>query len=139
LKTATQVGKAYDDIMKAITKAFPQAKIEGVFRFRPWLNRRRGDHRYVQRRAIRTRVDVRFWVVYSSRFLKDVAFRIVPLEKRDAAEMVHEIKGFPLLQGYRGSEPVRHRKPGKYLAQSLRIRGEDAGDQRTRPESHFRI
>jgi acyl-CoA synthetase (NDP forming) len=38
--------------------------------------------------------------------LKDVAFRIVPLEKRDAAEMVHEIKGFPLLQGYRGSEPV---------------------------------
>jgi acyl-CoA synthetase (NDP forming) len=30
----------------------------------------------------------------------------VPLEKRDAQQMIHEIKGFPLLQGYRGSEPV---------------------------------
>ena len=26
--------------------------------------------------------------------------------KRDAKEMVREIKGFPLLNGYRGSEPV---------------------------------
>jgi acyl-CoA synthetase (NDP forming) len=38
--------------------------------------------------------------------IKDVSFRIVPLLKRDAKEMVREIKGFPLLSGYRGSEPV---------------------------------
>lgn len=35
--------------------------------------------------------------------LKDVAFRIVPLSQRDAEDMLHEIKGFPLLQGYRGT------------------------------------
>jgi acyl-CoA synthetase (NDP forming) len=35
--------------------------------------------------------------------LKDVAFRIVPLSPRDAADMLHEIKGLPLLQGYRGT------------------------------------
>src|SRR5438309_4714119 len=34
--------------------------------------------------------------------LKDVAFRIVPLEPRGAAEMVREIKGFPVLEGIRG-------------------------------------
>ncbi len=34
--------------------------------------------------------------------LKDVAFRIVPLEPRDAAEMVREIQGFPVLEGFRG-------------------------------------
>ena len=34
--------------------------------------------------------------------LKDVAFRIVPLEPRDAAEMVREIQGFPILEGVRG-------------------------------------
>ncbi len=35
--------------------------------------------------------------------LTDVAFRIVPLSQRDAEDMLHEIKGFPLLQGYRGT------------------------------------
>ncbi len=38
--------------------------------------------------------------------LKDVAFRIVPLEPRDARQMVREIKGFPVLQGYRGQDPA---------------------------------
>ena len=38
--------------------------------------------------------------------MKDVAFRIVPLEERDAAQLVREIKGFPLLEGARGTEPA---------------------------------
>ena len=38
--------------------------------------------------------------------LKDVAFRIVPLSPRDAEEMLHDIKGLPLLQGYRGAPPA---------------------------------
>jgi acyl-CoA synthetase (NDP forming) len=105
LKTAAQVGKAYDDIMKSIKAAFPNAKIEGVS---------------VQTMA-RTGVEVIIGMSKDAQFgpvlmfglggvlveiLKDVAFRIVPLVKRDAKEMIREIKGFPLLQGYRGSEPV---------------------------------
>jgi acyl-CoA synthetase (NDP forming) len=35
--------------------------------------------------------------------LKDVAFRIHPLTDVDAREMVRSIRGFPLLQGWRGS------------------------------------
>jgi acyl-CoA synthetase (NDP forming) len=38
--------------------------------------------------------------------LKDVSFRIVPLIKRDASEMIREIKGYPILEGYRGLEPA---------------------------------
>jgi acetyl-CoA synthetase (ADP-forming) len=34
--------------------------------------------------------------------LKDVAFRLVPLEQRDAAQMLREIRGLPLLTGARG-------------------------------------
>jgi acyl-CoA synthetase (NDP forming) len=34
--------------------------------------------------------------------LGDVRFRIAPLTDRDVDELLHEIKGFPLLQGYRG-------------------------------------
>lgn len=38
--------------------------------------------------------------------LKDVAFRVVPLEPRDASEMIREIQGFPVLEGFRGAEPA---------------------------------
>jgi acetyl-CoA synthetase (ADP-forming) len=38
--------------------------------------------------------------------IKDVSFRVIPVERRDAQEMIDEIKGYPLLQGYRGKEPA---------------------------------
>jgi acyl-CoA synthetase (NDP forming) len=38
--------------------------------------------------------------------LKDVSFRIVPLARRDAKEMIRDIKGYPVLEGYRGQEPA---------------------------------
>ena len=37
--------------------------------------------------------------------LKDVSFRVAPLSRRDAEEMVREIRAYPLLASYRGSEP----------------------------------
>jgi acyl-CoA synthetase (NDP forming) len=36
----------------------------------------------------------------------DVQFRMTPLTDRDATEMVREIKGYRLLQGYRGNPPA---------------------------------
>ncbi|MDD5190418.1 MAG: acetate--CoA ligase family protein [Dehalococcoidales bacterium] len=105
LKTATQVGKAFDDIMKSVKKAVPNAKIDGVS---------------VQTQA-KQGVEVIIGMSKDAQFgpvlmfglggvlveiLKDVSFRIVPLVKRDASEMIREIKGFPLLNGYRGSDPV---------------------------------
>lgn len=105
LETVEQVGQAYDDIMVAIKKAYPQAKIQGVS---------------VQKMA-RPGVEVIVGMSKDAQFgpvlmfglggilveiLKDVSFRIVPLVKRDAAEMIKEIKGYPLLEGYRGQEPV---------------------------------
>lgn len=38
--------------------------------------------------------------------LEDVRFRVTPLTDRDAAEMVREIKGYRLLEGYRGHQPA---------------------------------
>jgi len=105
LETPEQVGDAYDDILGAIKKEYPQAKIQGVS---------------VQKMA-RPGVEVIMGMSKDAQFgpvlmfglggilveiLKDVSFRIVPLVKRDAAEMIREIKGYPLLEGYRGQEPV---------------------------------
>lgn len=105
LRTSRQVGKAYDDILAAIQQKYPQAVIQGVS---------------VQKMA-RPGVEVIIGMSKDAQFgpvlmfglggilvevLKDVSFRIVPLAKRDAAEMIREIKGYPLLEGYRGREPV---------------------------------
>jgi acetyl coenzyme A synthetase (ADP forming)-like protein len=38
--------------------------------------------------------------------LKDVSFRVAPLTKRDAYEMIKDIKGFPILKGVRGQKPA---------------------------------
>jgi acyl-CoA synthetase (NDP forming) len=105
LRTVTQVGKAYSDIMKAIRTQYPEAKIQGVS---------------VQKMA-RSGVEVIIGMSKDAQFgpvimfglggilveiLKDVSFRIVPLARRDAREMIREIKGYPVLEGYRGQEPV---------------------------------
>jgi acyl-CoA synthetase (NDP forming) len=37
--------------------------------------------------------------------LKDVSFRIIPLEERDAKEMITKIKGYEILKGIRGEPP----------------------------------
>jgi acetate---CoA ligase (ADP-forming) subunit beta len=36
--------------------------------------------------------------------LKDISFRLIPIEPADALEMIHELRGFPLLEGYRGQK-----------------------------------
>ena len=106
LANATQVGKAYTEIMTSAKKGFPKAAIEGVA---------------VQKMA-RPGVEVIMGMSKDAQFgpvlmfglggvfvevLKDVAFRIVPLVKRDASQIIKEIKGYPLLEGYRGQEPAR--------------------------------
>ena len=37
--------------------------------------------------------------------LKDISFRILPIEERDAREMIAEIKGYKILKGARGNPP----------------------------------
>jgi acyl-CoA synthetase (NDP forming) len=38
--------------------------------------------------------------------LKDVSLRLAPIEESDAREMIHEIKGHSVLNGFRGQSPA---------------------------------
>ncbi|MEM7816191.1 MAG: acetate--CoA ligase family protein [Candidatus Aenigmatarchaeota archaeon] len=38
--------------------------------------------------------------------MKDVSFRLAPIERKDAQEMIREIKGYKILQGARGRKPA---------------------------------
>ena len=105
LKTSRQVETAYEEILSAVKQKYPHAVIDGVS---------------VQKMArpgteviIGMTKDVQFGPVLMFglggilvELLKDVSFRIVPLEKEDAREMIREIKGYPILDGFRGLEPV---------------------------------
>ncbi len=105
IANATQAGKAYSEIMFSIKQRYPSAIIHGLT---------------VQKMAppgiqviVGMNKDPQFGPVLMFglggilvELLKDVSFRIVPVTKRDAAEMIKEIKGYPLLEGYRGQEPA---------------------------------
>ena len=105
IQNATQVGKAYSEILASVKKHNPKAKIVGLT---------------VQKMA-KQGIEVIIGMTKDAQFgpvimfglggilvevLKDVSFRIVPMTKRDAAEMITEIKGFPILKGYRGQDPA---------------------------------
>ena len=102
---ATQAGKAYSEILASVKKHYPKAKIVGIT---------------VQKMA-KQGIEVIIGMTKDAQFgpvimfglggilvevLKDVSFRIVPMTRRDAAEMISEIKGFPILKGYRGQDPA---------------------------------
>jgi len=105
IANATQASKAYSEIMLSIKQRYPSAIIHGLT---------------VQKMAppgiqviVGMNKDPQFGPVLMVglggilvELLKDVSFRIVPVTKRDAAEMIREIKGYPLLEGYRGQEPA---------------------------------
>lgn len=53
--------------------------------------------------------------------LRDVSFRVAPLEKRDAVSMMEEIKGHKILEGIRGMEPADMEQLSSILIQIGKI------------------
>ncbi len=105
LANLTQVNRAYGEIMAAVKKAQPDARIEGVSvqaMARPGIEVIVGMNRDAQFGPVLmfglggTLVEV----------YRDVTFRLVPVSRHDAAEMIREIKGYTLLTGYRGQPPA---------------------------------
>ncbi len=109
LNSSGEVESAYDEIMSSALKVTTKDKIAGVT---------------VQKMAPQG-VEIIIGMSKDPQFgaammfglggvlvevLKDVSFRIVPITRYDAVEMIHEIKGYPILEGYRGSQAVDQEK-----------------------------
>lgn len=103
LTDSDQVKSGYDEMMRKVSSVASTAKIDGVS---------------IQSMAkpgieviIGATTDPQFGPVMMFglggvfvEVLKDVSFRVVPLEPRDAKQMVREIKALPILEGVRGQE-----------------------------------
>jgi acetyl-CoA synthetase (ADP-forming) len=105
LESATDVKNAYKKILENVKRHKPDAKIIGVI---------------VQEMAtpsteviVGSTKDPQFGPALMFglggifvEILKDVAFRIAPITEADAREMIAEVKGYPILKGYRGQPPA---------------------------------
>lgn len=105
LKNAGEVKNAYNKILENAKRHKPDAKILGVL---------------VQEMAPSS-TEVIVGSIKDAQFgpalmfglggvfvevLKDVTFRIAPITEADAREMITEVKGYPILKGYRGQPPA---------------------------------
>jgi acyl-CoA synthetase (NDP forming) len=104
IKNEEEANIAYQDIMYSVKKYKREAKITGVIAYK----------------IIPQATEIIIGMMKDPHFgpvamfglggifvevLKDVSFRIIPLEERDAREMITEIKGYKILKGARGEFP----------------------------------
>ncbi|MCR4429225.1 MAG: acetate--CoA ligase family protein [Caldiserica bacterium] len=120
LKSDKEAGLAYESITSKIAEKCPDALIQGVL-VMPYFS---GGQELI----VGGLKDEQFGSTLMfglggvfTEILKDVSFRICPFDKREAMKMVREIKGFPLLSGYRGGPRLDIESLTDFLSQFSRF------------------
>lgn len=97
IKNKEEVGNAYDELMKIPSQSEKQISVQKM------------ADEPITELIIGMTTDAQFGPALMFgiggilvELLEDVSFRIAPITEYDAKEMIHEIKGFPILDGYRG-------------------------------------
>jgi len=105
LNTPEAVEKAYGELLARVKDSYPQAAIDGVL-----VNKMAPAGQEV---IIGMNRDPQFGPIILFglggvlvEIFRDVALRHPPLSREDALEMIQQIKGYPVLAGYRGQPPV---------------------------------
>lgn len=104
-KTNLEVKRDYSIIMKNIKSNVPEAEVTGIF----------------VEKMVPLSTEVIIGGIRDSQFgpaimfglggiftelLRDVSFRLAPITEEEGLGMMEELKGYPLLTGYRGSKPL---------------------------------
>lgn len=105
IKNVEDAIRSYEQIMSNVKKYVPNARVVGV------LYQRMASPGYIEVIVGATRDQTFGPVVMFGiggifvELLRDVSFRLAPLDSDDAEDMIKEIKGYKLLEGYRGMPP----------------------------------
>ena len=120
IKNAKEVRNAYRQILDNVKKHNPNAKITGML---------------IQEMAPKG-TEVIVGAIKDPQFgpaimfglggifvevLKDVTFRVAPVTEDEAAEMIQEVKAYPLLKGYRNTPPSDLKAITKILVNTSRL------------------
>jgi len=104
IKNENELKKAWDEILISVKKSKPKLKIEGIL---------------VQKMV--SGIEVAVGMKRDSQFgpvlmfglggifievLKDVIFRIAPINQKEALKMIKEIKAHKIFKGFRGQKPI---------------------------------
>ncbi len=104
LQTEEEVREAYDTMIKAALDHYPEANIGGIL-IEEMIQ---GTEMIV---GISKDPTFGHLIMFGMggvfvEVFKDVSFRVIPLEKDDALEMIEEIKGKKIIEGVRGNDPI---------------------------------
>ncbi len=105
VSTPAEMKQAYADLMRSVSAGAPQAAISGV---QVEEMCRGGAELFVglqHNPQLGPTIAFGLGGVFTELF-KDVTFRLLPISEDDAAQMITEIRGREILQGYRGATPV---------------------------------
>jgi acyl-CoA synthetase (NDP forming) len=104
LRNEAGVADAYQDMTKRIRQAYPEAKIEGVL-LQPMVA---GGRELIAG----GRQDEQFGPVVLAglggifvEIFQEISVRVAPIARREAAEMIDELRGAAILKGARGLKP----------------------------------
>jgi len=105
LEDTAAVRRGFEAVVDRVGRAAPDARIEGLL-----VCKQAPDGREVIAGALKDETfgpSVMFGLggIFAE-VLRDVSFRVAPLHRRDAEEMISEIQGYPLLSGARGQAPL---------------------------------
>jgi acetyltransferase len=124
LLSSQDVRAAYEEMMEQVKKVRPEARVQGVVvsaMASPGLEVILGMSR-----------DPQFGPVFlfglggiTVELFRDVSMRLLPVTKEDALEMLQEIKGAPLLKGFRGRSPVDEQALAEGVLKLARITEEN--------------
>jgi acyl-CoA synthetase (NDP forming) len=105
LRNEQALTAAFEDMMKRIKKAYPDAKLDGVL-VQPMMT---GGRELI----LGGRQDPQFGPVVMVglggifvELFEETAVRVAPISRREAEEMLSSLKGFQVLKGARGHRPM---------------------------------
>lgn len=105
IRNEKELYQAYHQIIKNMEKKAPKTKIDGLFIQKMLPNKREVIVGGKKDPTFGQTIAFGLGGVFVEVF-EDISFRVVPIMRQDAIDMIKEIKALKILKGYRGEKPV---------------------------------